>query len=103
MTPKISTYDPIDYRKLISKAKFGFLYDNAGNSGSCTRPYIVLDQHSKMEFVEIGLHRDGITIKAEGSMPNDWSINSETLTIDVNKLICNWLISMGEYNLINDL
>lgn len=104
MTPKISTFEPFDYKDMLSKAKYGFMYDRCGNNGNETRPYIVLSENKELNKCvgyEISTYNNGITISSEFSMPKDW-VNSETLTTDVNGIICSWLTKMGEYPLLNN-
>lgn len=102
MRPKISTFYPFDYQHILSQAKFAFLYDKCGNQGSDIRPRIVMfedDNLNKYTGYEIDIYNNGIELHGEFSIPKD-SVNVNTLTRDVNGLVCNWLMEQGESFLI---
>ena len=103
MKPKISTYYPFDYEDMLSKAKYAFIYDRCGNQGNEKRPYVVLSEDEKLNKcvgLGISIYNNGIEVNSEFSMPKDW-VDTETLTTDVNGLLCEWLTQQGESALIN--
>ena len=104
MQPKISTKYPFDYDDMISRSKYAFIYDRCGNQGNASRPMVVISedhQNNKCLGFEISTYNNGIEQHAEFSMPKDW-VNAESLTIDSNKLICDWLLNQNEQTLINE-
>ena len=103
MKPKISTYYPFDYEDMLSKAKYAFMCDRCGNQGNETRPMVVIEENAELNKCvgyEIDIYNNGIEINGEFSMPKDW-VNTETLTTDVNGLLCRWLAQQGEHSLVN--
>ncbi len=102
MKPKISTKYNFDYDDMISSAKYAFVYHRCGNQGNESRPCVVTGENKKLNKCigfEISIYNDGIEQNAEFSIPKDW-IDYETLTVDANQLICDWLIKQGQSSLI---
>ena len=101
MKPKISTKQHFDYDDMINKSKYAFIYDRCGNHGNESRPMVVIDEDDQDKCIgyEISIYNNGIEINAEFSMPKSW-VNTETLTTDVNGLLCSWLTSQGEYSMV---
>ena len=101
--PKISTYYPFDYKDMLSKAKYAFMYHRCGNQANETRPYVVLSENKKLNKClgyGISIYNNRIEINSEFSVPKD-CVDTETLTTDVNGLLCDWLTQQGEHSLIN--
>lgn len=103
MKPKISTVYPFDYEDMISKAKYLYLDHRCGNHGNETRPRIVTEEgeDGKIKGFSISIYKDGIEINSEFSSWKNLVEDLESLTLDVNKGICDWLVSSGSEELIN--
>lgn len=91
MKPKISAYYPFNYIDLLNNAKYGFMAD---------KPMIVIDENNKCVGYEIDIYNDGIQISGQFTTDKKL-IDIDSLTIDINNLICEWLIKNKEYSLIN--
>jgi hypothetical protein len=94
MRPKISSYYPFDYEKVLKESMYAFtakgkvmlvtdeLYT------ACLRGYI------------IDIYNDGVYVNGTFFM-NKGAVNTETLTININQFICDWLINQDELDLVN--
>jgi len=86
---------------MLSEAKYMFLYDKCGNQGNATRPRVVTGEKDGMLIgYGIGIYNNGIEINSEFSMPKS-TVDMESITKDVNKGICDWVLSLGEESLLH--
>ena len=99
--PKISKYEPFDYKRLVNTSRFAYLYDRCGNTGNKIRPHIIIGElpNGKYNGVEIEIYNDGIIRSGVFSIPKDF-VDVKTLTLNVNDLICNWLESENQIQFI---
>lgn len=87
---------------MIKKSKYAFIYKRSGNQGSAHRPHVVMSEdkeNNKCIGFSIAVYNNGIEQNSEFSMPKDW-VDTESLTTDSNKLICDWLSDQGESALL---
>ena len=94
--PKISTKQYFNYSELISKSKYGFIVDGV--------VHIITDETDpeNLKGHTIKIYNDGIEINSDFSFGKRM-IETDTLTTNVNKLICDWLNSINESEMVQDV
>lgn len=98
--PKISTKYPFDYDKMVKDGKYMYIATRCGNSGGETRPRVVMEEkNGKMQGFTIDIFNDGIEQGGEFSAPK-FTVNPESLTLDINQGIIDWLVSVDSEELV---